>query len=69
MTCVMLAYIQTGQCKYCHDKPKFGGRNTLKQCCAKRPCLKFNGSSILRTRYIATMCGIFNQHVSFYSSN
>ena len=35
-----------GQCKYCHDKPKFEGRNTLKQCCAKRQCLKFNSSSI-----------------------
>ena len=37
-----------GQCKYCCDKPKFRGRNTLKQYCAKRQCLKFDGSSILQ---------------------
>ena len=25
-----------GQCRYCLDKPKFGGRGTLKQCCIER---------------------------------
>ena len=44
---VMLVYAQTVvSVKYCCDKPKFGGRNTLKQCCVKRRCLNACTSSI-----------------------
>ena len=29
-----------GQCKYCKDKPRFGGPGKLKQACSKKKCLK-----------------------------
>ena len=31
-----------GMCKFCEDKPKFGGRGTLKQCCVKRRCIRID---------------------------
>ena len=27
-----------GKCHYCQDKPKFGGKGVLKQCCLQRRC-------------------------------
>ena len=38
-TCEGCLCTDCGKCKYCLDKPKFGGHGTLKQCCAKRRCL------------------------------
>jgi hypothetical protein len=29
-----------GTCRFCLDKPKFGGRGTLKQSCTVRKCLR-----------------------------
>lgn len=29
-----------GACKMCLDKPKFGGKGRLKQCCVKRRCIQ-----------------------------
>lgn len=33
-----------GECKYCRDKPAFGGPGKLKQACIKRKCLKLTNS-------------------------
>ena len=32
-----------GQCKYCIDKPKFGGPGKKKQCCERKCCLNSTG--------------------------
>ena len=32
-----------GQCKYCIDKPKFGGPGKKRQRCEKRSCLNSDG--------------------------
>ena len=29
-----------GKCKFCKDKPRFGGPGKLKQSCIKRKCLR-----------------------------
>ena len=39
-TCDACLRPDCGHCKYCLDKPKFGGTNTLKQYCAKQRCLQ-----------------------------
>ena len=31
-----------GCCRFCLDKPKFGGRGTLKQACINKKCKKLN---------------------------
>ena len=39
-----------GICKFCLDKPKFGGSGRKKQCCEKRRCLKMAGTSQLKVK-------------------
>ena len=34
-----------GQCKFCIDKPKFGGKGVKKQSCTKRRCLNTKSAS------------------------
>lgn len=34
---------ECGSCKFCLDKPKFGGSGRKRQCCEKRRCLKLVG--------------------------
>ena len=34
-----------GKCRFCQDKPNFGGRNILKQCCQQRKCKKLRLTS------------------------
>ncbi|XP_029467463.1 methyl-CpG-binding domain protein 1 isoform X7 [Rhinatrema bivittatum] len=36
-----LQKIDCGKCDFCHDKPKFGGRNLKRQKCRWRQCLRF----------------------------
>ena len=38
--CIGCTSSDCGTCKFCKDKPKFGGRGTLKQCCVKRKCTR-----------------------------
>ena len=30
--------VECGTCKYCLDKPKFGGKSVLRQSCIKKKC-------------------------------
>ena len=34
-----------GKCKFCKDKPKFGGKGVKKQKCVKRRCMNSNSIS------------------------
>ena len=34
-----------GHCKHCLDKPKYGGKGTLKQCCLKRKCTEIHSTT------------------------
>ena len=34
-----------GKCKFCKDKPKFGGKGVKKQCCIKQRCMNSKGIS------------------------
>ena len=50
--CAGCTATECAQCKYCLDKPKYGGRGTLKKSCIKRECIamvhsKFTHNSIL----------------------
>ena len=38
-TCSGCKASDCGVCKYCRDKPKYGGPGRLKQCCEKRKCI------------------------------
>ena len=38
-TCLGCTASDCGVCKYCLDKPKYGGPGRLKQCCEKRKCI------------------------------
>ena len=46
-----------GECKYCKDKVKFGGKNLLKQACAYKVCEahspKPNGSLKVKSKMLA----------------
>ena len=32
--------VDCGVCRFCRDKPKFGGRGTLKQACITKRCIR-----------------------------
>ena len=42
-----------GKCKFCMDKPKFGGPGTLKQRCLKRKCQKLVQTAVATTTAVA----------------
>ncbi|XP_029467419.1 methyl-CpG-binding domain protein 1 isoform X2 [Rhinatrema bivittatum] len=46
-----LQKIDCGKCDFCHDKPKFGGRNLKRQKCRWRQCLRFAMKRLLPTAW------------------
>ena len=43
-----------GVCRYCRDKPKFGGKGVLKQCCVQRKCKRLR-TALTGTYHLADL--------------
>nr|XP_033779853.1 methyl-CpG-binding domain protein 1 isoform X2 [Geotrypetes seraphini] len=46
-----LQKVDCGRCDFCHDKPKFGGRNLKRQKCRWRQCLRYAMKRLLPTAW------------------
>ena len=59
-----------GKCCFCQDKPNFGGRNILKQCCQQRKCKKLrltsSGKFCICSDIISLLCIIYVLCRSFH---
>jgi hypothetical protein len=64
--CAGCAGIECGQCRFCLDKPKFGGKSTLKQCCELKKCKRLkaesdNATSLKINEYFLSEKSVNNQ--------
>ena len=49
--CENCQQIDCGKCKFCKDKPRFGGPGRLKQSCIKRKCRIMGKSKSIKIKY------------------
>lgn len=63
-TCEGCTAKDCGKCRFCLDKPRFGGRGVLKQCCVQRKCKRMKSFPKSKPCTRDLRCFITKQEIS-----